>query len=468
MMRRTHIAPRRPAAAALIVTGLVLASCGGGSDGGDEAAGGNTPNDPSVTFGTTPPAGSADTVDVGSEPDAGDGSTEPADAPTTTEPLVASDSADLPTAPPDELAAPTTVALPSGPLPTPAVALVEFGQFQSPVELTTRPGDPRNFVVEQGGRVIAADDLSTEVVLDMTDLTEANGEAGLLGLAFHPDQDLAYVHYDDLDGDTVVDEYAIDPVNAVFDPASRREVLTVDQPFGNHNGGELAFGPDGLLYLGLGDGGSANDPERNSLALSTRLGKILRIDPQAAGDEPFVVPDDNPFVDVDGADPAIWALGLRNPWKFSFDVATGDLWIADVGQGEIEEINRAAATNGVDAGRGVSFGWSAFEGTARFNEDQDPDGHTPPVVEYSHGDGNCSVSGGAVYRGEGVADLAGWYVYGDFCSGTIWGYDTTSPADAPVVVELAQLPNLVAVAVGGEGDLYAVSNVGTVARFAPA
>ncbi len=439
--------------------GLLLAACGSGS-GTDNGA--NPPNDPSATFATVPEA----------EPTPDPVESDPSDAastvPGTTIPLQPTGNNDLPTATPEELANGPATTGPTGPLPIPSVSLAEVGQFDTPIELTTRPGDTRNFIVEQGGRVLAFDDLSTEVVLDMAVLTAVNGEQGLLGAAFHPAVDLAYVHYSDLDGNTVVDEYAVDPVTAVFDPASRREVLTVEQPFGNHNGGELAFGPDGYLYLGLGDGGSANDPERNSLALATRLGKILRIDPQDAGAEPFSVPPDNPFVDVDGADPAIWSLGLRNPWKFSFDSATGDLWIADVGQGDLEEINVARAIGGQGAGKGVSFGWSAFEGSQRFNDDQSDAGHTPPVVEYPHVDGACSVSGGAVYRGDVIADLAGWYVYGDFCSGQIWAYDPTSQPAAPIVIELAQLGNLAAIAVGGEGDLFAVSNAGTVSRFTAA
>ena len=443
--------------------GLAFAACGGSDSNG----GANPPNDPSATFATVPDA-NPDTAATSAPPD----STAPVDsepeAPATTIPLQPSGNLDLPTATPEELAnGPTTTVL-TGPLPVPTVALVEVGQFDTPIEMTTRPGDPRSFVVEQGGRVVAFDDLSTEVVLDMSDLTAVNGEQGLLGAAFHPAIDLAYVHYSDANGNTVVDEYAIDAVTAVFDTESRREVLTVEQPFGNHNGGELAFGPDGYLYLGLGDGGAADDPERNSLALATRLGKILRIDPQDAGTEPFSIPPDNPFVGVADADPAIWSRGLRNPWKFSFDSATGDLWIADVGQGDLEEINLAPATGGQGAGKGLSFGWSAFEGTEPFHDDQDAEGHTLPVVEYSHDNGDCSVSGGAVYRGDVITALAGWYVYGDFCSGQIWAYDPTSQPDAPIIIELAQLGNLAAITVGGEGDLFAVSNAGTVSRFAPA
>ena len=169
--------------------------------------------------------------------------------------------------------------------------------------------------------------------------------------------------------------------HGVFDPSSRREVLTVDQPYSNHNGGQLAFGPDQLLYIGLGDGGSGGDPGRRALDLGTLLGKILRIDPVADGDQPYTVPADNPFVDTDGADPEIWAYGLRNPWRFSFDAPTGDLWIADVGQGDWEEVNRARATaDRMDAARGANFGWSAMEGFERFNVDQSSDGALAAVL----------------------------------------------------------------------------------------
>jgi glucose/arabinose dehydrogenase len=296
-------------------------------------------------------------------------------------------------------------------------------------------------------------------------LIAAGGEQGLLGLAFHPTEDLAYVDYTDRSGDTVVAEYAVDPATGVFDPATAREVVEVEQPFANHNGGKVTFGRDGMLYIGLGDGGSGDDPNRAGLDLTTPLGKILRIDPTPTADSPYTVPADNPFVGVDGADPRIWALGLRNPWRFSFDAPTGDLWIADVGQNEFEEINHAPAVELVNAGRGLSFGWSAFEGDARFNEDQPDEGHTAPVYVYSHSDGGCSVSGGAVARESIVSELNGWYVFGDYCSGEIWALDPASTADAPRVVAIANLPALAAISVGADGALYAISNGGSVARF---
>jgi len=354
----------------------------------------------------------------------------------------------------------------TGPLPTPTVSLYEVGSFDKPVQVTSRPGDAVTYVVEQPGRVVAITDLSSEAVLDITDLTNANGEQGLLGLAFHPTENLAYVDYTNGSGDTVVAEFAFDPGTGIFDAASRREVLTVNQPYRNHNGGQLAFGPDQLLYIGLGDGGSGGDPERHALDLGSRLGKILRIDPVADGDQPYTVPADNPFVDTAGADPTIWALGLRNPWRFSFDAPTGDLWIADVGQGTYEEVNRAMATpDRMNAGRGANFGWSAIEGFEPFNTDQPSDGALAPLFVYDHTDGRCSVSGGAVARGASVPDLQGWYVFGDYCSGQIWALDPTAPPTAPRVIQIAQLGGLAAIAIGPDGDLFAVSNGGSVNRL---
>ncbi len=351
-------------------------------------------------------------------------------------------------------------------LEEPDVALLEIGTFDQPVHLAVRPGDATAYVVEQPGRVVAVTDRSSEVVLDITDLTDAEGEQGLLGLAFHPTADLAYVDFTSVAGDTVVAEFAVDTATGAFDPSSRRDVLNVDQPFSNHNGGQLAFGPDQLLYIGLGDGGSGGDPNRSALDLGSPLGKILRIDPIASGDEPFTVPDDNPFVDTDGADPTIWAYGLRNPWRFSFDAATGDLWIADVGQGDFEEINHAVADrSGLAAARGANFGWSAVEGFERFNDDESNDGALDPQFVYDHAGGRCSVSGGAVARNESVADLAGWYVFGDYCSGQIWALDPSAPPTDPRVIEIARLDGLAAITPGPDGDLYAVSNAGPIARI---
>ncbi len=454
--------PRRRSAISICLIGAIVAVGCGGSETSSDAT-----TTAEVTIDSESSTQANETTEVIVDTSEVPVDTAQPDPQTTAPPLVPSSDLDVPTLTPDEIAngVPTTV--PDGPLAVPAVQLVEVASFDNPVELTTRPGDTRNFVVEQGGRVVAFDDLSTDVVADISNLTEAAGERGLLGAAFHPGADLAYLHYSNSQGDTVVAEYEIDPVTAQFDLDSAREVLTVDQPFGNHNGGEIAFGPDQLLYIGLGDGGSADDPERNGLSLETRLGKILRIDPQPSASSPFVVPTDNPFATDSAADPTIWAYGLRNPWKFSFDDATGDLWIADVGQNQIEEINMARHVNEVGAGRGLSFGWSAFEGTDRFNGDQTSDNHTPPVYEYTHGNGDCSVSGGAVARDSSVSNLNGWYVFGDYCSGTIWGLDPTTLGNEPIVAVLGQVSALTAIAVGGEGELFALSASGSVSRLSP-
>jgi glucose/arabinose dehydrogenase len=387
------------------------------------------------------------------------------------DPTAATSSDESASAPPTTVRAtpapmPTTTEV-EGPLNEPTVALFEVGSFDRPVDVAFRPAGGEAYVVEQPGRVVAVTDLSADVALDVTDLTEAAGEQGLLGLAFHPTADLAYINFTDTSGDTVVAELAVDPATARFDRASLREVLTIEQPYSNHNGGQLAFGPDQLLYISVGDGGSGGDPDRYALDLTSRLGKILRIDPVAADGEPFTVPSDNPFVDTAGADPTIWAYGLRNPWRFSFDPPTGDLWIGDVGQNEFEEINHSVATDRRDAARGANFGWSAFEGFERFNDDQPVEGAVPPLFVYDHSDGRCSVTGGTVARGDVIADLAGWYLFGDYCTGQIWALDPTAPSAEPRVIEIAQLEALVALTEAPDGEIYAVSNGGTVARLIP-
>ena len=261
------------------------------------------------------------------------------------------------------------------------LALTEIGTFDEPVALVDRGGTL--YVAEKGGRVLALTGGEPLEVLDMTDLTESAGERGLLGLAFSPDGTLLYASYTNNDGDSRVDEYAMGAgPEGTADPATRREVLALDQPYGNHNGGHILFGPDGLLYLGYGDGGSAGDPERRGLDPGTLLGKLLRIDPRPNGDTPYTIPADNPFADGAAALPEIWSAGLRNPWRFSFDPATGDLWIGDVGQNAVEEIDLVTAAQG--AGRGTDFGWSAFEGTDRYNDDQESPNHWPPIYEYRH------------------------------------------------------------------------------------
>ncbi|MBI5087369.1 MAG: PQQ-dependent sugar dehydrogenase, partial [Actinobacteria bacterium] len=341
----------------------------------------------------------------------------------------------------------------------PVVALTTVGQFDSPVDVAWRTGDATLFVVEQGGRIVPVrDGQPGDAVLDIRDQTTGDGERGLLGLTFSPDGTTAYIDHTDGDDDTVIAAYAVGP-DGVFDAASRRELLLIDQPYPNHNGGNVTIGPDAMLYIGMGDGGSAGDPERRALNVGTLLGKILRIDPTPSGDAPYTIPPDNPFVGIEGARPEIWSVGVRNPWRMAFDPATGDLWFGDVGQGEIEEVDVAWAADG--AGRGLNFGWSAFEGSQRYNDDQPADGATPPVFEYPHGDAGCSISGGAVYRGSAIPALSGWYVFGDYCSGNLTALQVQDRAVVGTTV-LGNIASISAVRAGPDGELYVTSVAGTV------
>jgi glucose/arabinose dehydrogenase len=297
--------------------------------------------------------------------------------------------------------------------------------FNEPL-FVTHAGDDRLFVVERGGtiRIIQDGAASDTPFLDITDRVGSDAsERGLLGLAFAPDfaeTGLFYVNYTDLDGNTVVSRFHAPDGAGVAEASSEQVILTQEQPQWNHNGGMLAFGPDNYLYIGFGDGGGAGDPSGNGQRLDTWLGKILRIevDPVYTAGEPYIVPEDNPFVGDAEALPEIWAYGMRNPWRFSFDRETGDLWIGDVGQGEYEEVTVLSVDEG-----GANLGWSVTEGPACFAEpDCDPAAFAGPTFSYTHSSGGgCSVTGGYVYRGEQFADIAGVYVLADYCSGLIWG-----------------------------------------------
>lgn len=350
----------------------------------------------------------------------------------------------------------------------PTVDMVEVATATMPVDLTWRVDDDALYVVEQGGRVLRlAEDGTTEPVLDVSDMVSKAGEQGLLGLAFSPDGTKAYVNYTETEWDTVIAEYPVD-AQGVFDTAARREVLRIDQPYENHNGGHLAFGPDGYLYIGTGDGGNGGDPERRATNPAELLGKMLRIDPAAADGQPYTVPADNPFVGDGGTAPEIWSLGLRNPWRFSFDRETGDLWIADVGQGNVEEVDVAAATDGVGAGRGVHFGWSAYEGDDRFNTDVEVADHVGPVYSYGHDEG-CSVSGGVRPRGEAAGSLEGWYVFSDYCASIVWALPVTDGPTGPQVGERVVVAEpifrVTAVVDGPDGEVYVLSHEGPIYRL---
>ncbi len=369
-------------------------------------------------------------------------------------------------------ATPATTAAPADtePAGAPEVTLTQVADVSSPVDLEWRKGDAAPYVVEKEGRIERLVDGAPATVLDVSDLTSEGSEQGLLGLAFAPSGDVAYINYTDNNGDTVISEHPVASDGTFGTGDSARIVLEVDQPYDNHNGGRLTFGPDGYLYIGMGDGGAGGDPERRATDLSSLLGKVLRIDPAIAHGQPYTVPPDNPFVDTPGAAPEVWASGLRNPWRFSFDRQTGDLWIADVGQNEWEEIDVAPATNGRDAGKGLSFGWSAFEGDARYNEDVSPKGHTPPIATYSHEFG-CSISGGVRVRGGSVPALEGWYVYGDYCSGMMWALEVTGEGAnlaAGRTVDLPPVASPTAVVAGPDGETYVLSLTGPIYRLDPA
>jgi len=340
---------------------------------------------------------------------------------------------------------------------------VQVATLEQPLAIAVRPGDPALYVAEKTGMVVAirTGTVDPAPVLDLTEQVSLGGEQGLLGLAFSPSGRFLYVNYTDTNGDTHVTEFAMRVERA--DPATRRDVLLVEQPYANHNGGHLAFGPDGYLYIGLGDGGSGGDPHGNGQSLGTLLGKMLRIDPRPSGERPYLIPPDNPFVDRPGARPEIWAYGLRNPWRYSFDRETGDLWIGDVGQSAWEEVDfQPAGSSG-----GENYGWNLMEGDHPYDDADPPARAVRPVFEYSHDDGGCTVAGGHVYRGESIPDLYGAYVFGDFCLGEL---EALSLKDGRVIdhrVLGPVVPNLSSFGEDARGELYAMSLGGVLYRLAP-
>jgi glucose/arabinose dehydrogenase len=357
------------------------------------------------------------------------------------------------------------------PAAAPAVSLTPLPPIAGPVDLAWRADDSALYVVTQGGTIEQVAGETVTTVLDIADLIAFGGEQGLLGLAFAPSGDLAYVNFTDTNGNTNIAELAVDAAG-VFDRDSLRTVLVIEQPYANHNGGDVAFGPDGMLYIGMGDGGSGGDPERRSQNLTTLLGKMLRIDPSTpSGDLQYTIPPDNPFVGQAGALGEIWSVGVRNPWRFAFDAETGDLWIADVGQNAVEEIDVAPADgNGLNAGLGLNFGWSGYEGNDVFNADVVVEGHYPPIHTYPH-DGRCSVSGGVRARGDGAGALAGWYVFGDYCTGQVFALgvsgEGTEMAATGDAFEIATTDAITAVVSGPTGELYVLGGAG-VQRIDPA
>jgi glucose/arabinose dehydrogenase len=305
----------------------------------------------------------------------------------------------------------------------PAIALARTTAGLDRPTFITHAGDGSNrlFVTEQKGRIIVLHDRTprNKPFLDISRKVSCCGERGLLSTAFPKDyrkKNYFYANYTDLSGDTVVARYRVTADPDIADPGSEEIILSIKQPYANHNGGQLAFGPDGFLYIGMGDGGLFGDPAGNGQKKDALLGKMLRIDVES-GAVPYAVPPANPFVNKPGFRPEIWALGLRNPWRFSFDRRTGDLYIADVGQNAYEEVDfQPAASAG-----GENYGWNIMEGMRCYKSSScDKAGLTLPVVEYDHGEG-CSITGGLVYRAERHRELQGIYFYADYCSGRVWG-----------------------------------------------
>ncbi|MBT3323406.1 MAG: glucose dehydrogenase [Anaerolineae bacterium] len=335
-------------------------------------------------------------------------------------------------APPTEVLSPapvpTTDSLPEAPISVSSFPEVTEYHWEMIAQGLSQPLDIQNagdgsnrlFIVERSGkiRIIQNNLILDEPFLDISDkLTDRNSEQGLLGLAFHPHyvkNGFFFVNYTDRKGNTVIARYKVSGNADQANVTSEAVLLRVEQPYSNHNGGGIAFGPDGYLYIGLGDGGSGDDPHGNGQNLNTHLGKILRL--YIDGNEPYEIPKDNPFLKGEAL-PEIWAYGLRNPWRFSFDSLTGDLYIGDVGQDIWEEISFLSA----NSEGGANFGWNYMEGNHIFLQ-APPEGFgvIDPIAEYDH-DSGCSITGGVVYRGNELAAWQGIYLYGDFCSGIIWG-----------------------------------------------
>ncbi len=347
-----------------------------------------------------------------------------------------------------------------GPVPSLHLTVVADG-LTSPVDVAD-PGDGsgRRFVVEQSGRIRIVDrsGLVARPFLDIGSEIRSGGEQGLLGLAFHPGfptDPRFFVDYTDLQGNTVISEFRVDPTDPnVADPASERALLHVDQPFANHNGGAVAFGPDGMLYIAMGDGGSGGDPQGNGQRTDTLLAKILRIDVDGATSRTgpaYAIPPDNPFAEVAGAKPEIWLTGLRNPWRMRFDPATGDLWIGDVGQSAWEEIDVARA--GVS---GLNFGWNRMEGFHCYapSDGCDQTGLTLPVAEYGH-DLGCAVIGGVVVRDARQPAIDGRYVFSDSCSSRLWLLDPSGSGRREAVIAGQGQGSISAISQSADGTVLA-------------
>ena len=336
------------------------------------------------------------------------------------------------------------------------LALTEIASgLDRPVHLTAPPDDPRLFVVEKTGRIQIIENGTTRPApfLDLGAVVSSGAEQGLLSLAFHPDYaDTGefFVNYTNVEGNTRIVRYQASDDPNFADETSGSVVMSIEQPFSNHNGGHLVFGPDGMLYIGVGDGGSAGDPQGHGQDPTTRLGSILRIDIDAG--DPFAVPPDNPFVDDPSALPEVWLWGVRNPWRIAFDESTGDLFVADVGQSQREEITVIGADEA-----GANLGWNVTEGTRCFADpDCTPTDFSLPLVEYDHADG-CSVTGGFVYRGS-IEEIGGLYFYSDYCGGWLRSFRAAGGAATQQTEwDVARVGNVASFGEDADGELYVLT-----------
>lgn len=339
--------------------------------------------------------------------------------------------------------------------------------LSSPVHLSAPSGDARLFVVEQRGRIRIIENgvLRPEPFLDIVDRVGSGGERGLLSVAFHPEyasNGFLYVNYTDRGGNTRIERYRVSGDRNRVDPSSAHLVLAAQQPYSNHNGGHILFGPDGMLYIAMGDGGSGGDPQGHGQNRATILGDLLRIDVDRG--EPYSIPPTNPFANQAGVRGEIWAWGLRNPWRIAFDRTSGLLYVADVGQGEREEINAVPAAQG-----GLNFGWNIMEGSRCYRTSScDSSGLILPIEEYDHSEG-CSITGGLVYRGARIPALAGHYFYADYCEGWIrsFRYSNGRVLDAREWVAPGQLHLVTSFGEDSAGELYVLSGEGVVYRLVP-
>ena len=357
-------------------------------------------------------------------------------------------------------------------------SLAPIVTLDQPTVLISRPGSPHLWLAERQGRVRLVErtvdsDAETEQlelrdrpVADLSGQVTTDGEGGLLGMVFSADGQRLYLHYTDPAGDSVVSEVPM--VDETADLSQERILLQVDQPYSNHNGGVLTFGPDGMLYIGFGDGGSRDDPEGNGQDPTTLLGAILRLDPSPDGSKAYTIPADNPFAgSTDGRRPEIWVWGVRNPWRFSFDASNGDLWIADVGQDTFEEVNRLV-DEGQGPGRGANLGWNLMEAHESFSG-QPPADHIAPVYAYRHDNGRCSITGGYVYRGRLLTEHHGIHLYSDYCSGEITGLQVGADGSLVANLQLDYQPQaVISFGQGPDGEIYVLEQGGQVSRLEPA